>query len=69
MVSIALPGTAAPNVNESLIHMAQVSSYYACAQDGYLKHPHPTNIEGDMRWEGVGFWVILELGDIGHVIS
>jgi hypothetical protein len=69
MVSDPSSGTTAPKMNKSFVHMAHVSCDRACAQDGYLKHPHPTNIDGDMRWEGVGFWVILELGDIGHVIS
>jgi hypothetical protein len=51
MVFGASPGTAAPKMNESLIHMAHVAFDRACAQDGYLKHPHPTIIDGDMRWD------------------
>ncbi len=51
MVSDASPGTAAPKMNESFDHMAHVSSDGACAQDGYLKHPCPTIIDGDMRWD------------------
>jgi hypothetical protein len=50
-VSNASPGTAAPNMKESFVHMAHVSFDHACAQDGYLKHPHPTIIDGDMRWD------------------
>jgi hypothetical protein len=61
MVSDASPGTAAPKINKSFIHMALVSSDHACAQDGYLKRPHPTIIDGDMRWDngwfGDGFGV------------
>jgi hypothetical protein len=51
MVSDASPGTATPKINESFVHMAHVSSNRACAQDGYLKGPHPTNIDRDMSWD------------------
>jgi hypothetical protein len=61
MVSDASPGTAAPKMNKSFVHMAHVSSDCACAQDGYLKCPHLTIIDGDMRWDSGwvlgGFWV------------
>ncbi len=61
MVSDASPGTTATKMNKSFVHMAHVSSYRACAQDGYLKRPHPTIIDGDMRWDRDwflgGFWV------------
>jgi hypothetical protein len=50
MVSYASPDTAATKMNKSFVHMAHVSSNHACAQDGYLKCPHPTIIDGDMRW-------------------
>jgi hypothetical protein len=50
MVSNASPDTTTPKMNESFVHMAYVSSNCACAQDGYLKCPHPTIIDGDMRW-------------------
>jgi hypothetical protein len=56
MVSDASPGTAAPKMNKSFVHMAHVSSDHACAQDGYLKCPHPTIIDGDMRWDSGWFW-------------
>ncbi len=69
MDSNASPGTTAPKMNESFVHMAHVSSDRACAQDGYLKPPHPTIIDGDMRWDSGFFWVVLGLGDIGHAIS
>ncbi len=49
MVSNASPGTATPKMNKYFVHMAHVSSDCACAQDGCLKHPHPTIIDGDMR--------------------
>jgi hypothetical protein len=51
IVSDASPGTAAPKMNESFVHMVHVSSDRACAQDGYVKCPHPTIIDGDMRWD------------------
>ncbi len=51
MVSDASPGIATPKMNESFIHVAHVSSNRACTQDGYLKRPHPTIIDGDMRWD------------------
>jgi hypothetical protein len=50
MVSDASPGTAAPKMNEHFIHMAHMSSNRACAQDSYLKHPHPIIIDRNMRW-------------------
>ncbi len=63
-VSDASPGTAAPKMNESFVHMAHVSSDSACAQDGYLKCPHPTIIDGDMRWDSG--WFLGGLGVGGH---
>jgi hypothetical protein len=65
MVSDASLGTATSKMNNSLIHMAHASSNRACAQDGYLKCPHPTIIDSDrdIRWDSVvDFWV-LGLGD------
>ena len=62
MVSDASPGTAVPKMNESFVHMAHVSSDCACAQDGYLKRPHPTIIEGDMRWDSGWFLVGFGVG-------
>jgi hypothetical protein len=47
----ASPGTAAPKMNKSFVHMAHVSSNHAFAQDGYLKCTHLTIIDGDMRWD------------------
>jgi hypothetical protein len=64
IVSAASPGTAAPKMNESFIHMARVSSDPACAQDGYLKHPHLTIIDGDMSWDSG--WVLGGFGVGGH---
>jgi hypothetical protein len=64
MVSDASPGTAAPKINKSFVHMAHVSSDCACAQDGYLKRPHPTIIDGDMRWDSG--WFLGGFGVGGH---
>jgi hypothetical protein len=51
MVLDASPGVAAPKMNKYFVYMAHVSSNRACAQDGYLKCPHPIIIDGDMRWD------------------
>ncbi len=70
MVSDALPGTANPKMNHSFIHMVRASSYHACAQDEYLKRPHLTIIDRDMRLDkGWVFLLVLELADIQHAIS
>ncbi len=69
MVSDASPGIAAPKMNKSFVHMAHVSSYSACAQDGYLKCPHPTIFDRDMRWDSGQFLGGLGVGDIGNAIS
>jgi hypothetical protein len=64
MVSNASPGTAAPKMNKSFVYMAHVFSDRACAQDGYLKRPHPTIIDGDMRWDSG--WFLGGFGVEGH---
>ncbi len=64
MVSDASPGTAAPKMNQSFIHMAHVSFDRACAQEGYLKRPHPTIIDEDMRRDSG--WVLGSFGVGGH---
>ena len=66
MVSDASPGTTTPKMNKSFIHMDHVSSDQACAQDGYLKHPHPTIIDKDMRWDSG--WFLGVFGVVGHPI-
>jgi hypothetical protein len=62
MVSEASPGTANPKTNKSFIHMAHASSDRAHAQDGYLKHPHPTIIDGDMRFDSGQFLSGFDVG-------
>jgi hypothetical protein len=69
MVSDASPGTTAPKMNESFVHMAYVSSNRACAQDGYLKRPHPTIIDGDMRWDSGWFLGGFGVGGVNIPIS
>jgi hypothetical protein len=64
MVSDASPGTPVPKMNKSFVHMAHVSSDCACAQDGYLKRPHPTIIDGDMKWDSG--WFLGGFGVGGH---
>ncbi len=64
MVSDASPATATPKMNKSFVHMAHVSSNCACAQDGYLKHPHPTIIGVNMRWDSG--WFLGGFGVGGH---
>ncbi len=57
MISDASSDTTSPKMNESFVHMTHVSSDCACAQDGCMKRPHPTIIDGDRRWDsGWFFW-------------
>jgi hypothetical protein len=60
----ASPGTPAPEMNKSFVHMALCLSDCACAQDGYLERPHSTIIDGDMRWDSGWFWGGFGVG--GH---
>jgi hypothetical protein len=64
MVFDASLGTVAPKMNESFVHMAHVSFNHVCTQDGYLKRPHPTIIDGDMRWDSGWFLGVFWVG--GH---
>jgi hypothetical protein len=64
MVFNASPGSAKPKMNESFVHMAYASSDHACAWDGYFKCPHPTVIDGDMRWDSNWF-----LGGVGGLLT
>ncbi len=52
-------------MNEYFVHMAHMSYDRACAQDGYLKCPYPTIIDGDMRWDSV--WFLVGYGVGGHL--
>jgi hypothetical protein len=48
MASAASPRAANPKMVESPASMAHASSSYACAEDGYFKHPHTASIDGDI---------------------
>ena len=65
MVSDASPGTTDPKMNEPFVHTAHTSFERARAQDGYFKHPHPTIIDGDMRWDSG--WFLGDFGVVGHL--
>jgi hypothetical protein len=62
MVSDASPRPTNCNINKSSVIVVQTPSFYACAEVTYLKHPHPTIIDEDMRpdsgWFLSGFWVV-----------
>jgi hypothetical protein len=64
MVSDASPGTTTPKINKYFVHLADVSFNRACAQDGYLKCPHPTIIDEDMKWDSG--WFLGGFGVGGH---
>jgi hypothetical protein len=65
MVPDASPSTAAQKMNKYFVHMAQM--YYDCArtQDVYLKRPHPTIFDGDIRWDSG--WFLVGFGVGGHL--
>jgi hypothetical protein len=65
MVLDASSSTAAPKMNEYFVHMAHVSYDRACAQDVYLKSPHPTIFGKDIRWDSV--WFLVGFGVGGHL--
>ena len=50
---------------ESPASMAHASYSYACAEDGYFKHPHTASIDGDIRLDSGCFFVGFEVG--GHL--
>ncbi len=61
MASVASPRADDPKIMESPASMAHASSSYACAEDGYFKHPDTMSIDGDIwlesGWVFVGFGV------------
>jgi hypothetical protein len=65
MISDASPSTATPKMIEYFVHMAHMSYDHACTQDGYLKRPHLTIIDGDMRWDSG--WLLVGFGVGGHL--
>ncbi len=64
MESDASPRPTDPKMNKSFV-LAQTSSSHSCAQDGYFKHPYPTNIDGDM-WLDSG-WFLGGFVVVGHL--
>ena len=58
MASDASPRPTDCNMNKSSVIVVQTLSYYACAEVAYLKRPHPTIIDEDMRWDSGWFWVV-----------
>ncbi len=65
MVSDTSPGIADPKMKESFVYTAQTSWEQQYAQDGYLKCPHPTIIDGDM-WSNSG-WFLGGFGVVRHL--
>jgi hypothetical protein len=64
MASAASPRAANPKMVVSPASMAHVPSSYACAEDGYFKHPHTLSIDGDI-WLDSG-WFFVGFGVGGH---
>ncbi len=52
-------------MNGYFVYTAHMSYDRACAQDGYLKHPHPAIFDGDLRWDSGWFLVGFRVG--GHL--
>ena len=50
---------------ESPASMVHASSSYACAEDGYFKHPDTMSIDGDIRLDSGLFFVGFGVG--GHL--
>ncbi len=64
MAFAASPRAANPKMVESPASMAHASSSYACAEDGYFKHPIPQVLLEIFGWTVVGFLLVLELADV-----
>ncbi len=62
MMSAASPRSADPKMVESPASMAHVPYSYACAEDGYFKHPHTGSIDGDIWWDSCWVFVGFEVG-------
>ena len=65
MASAASPRADDPKMMESPASMAHASSSYACAEDGSIKRPHMTSIDGDKRSDSGWFFVGFGVG--GHL--
>jgi hypothetical protein len=66
MASDASPSPTDCNMNKLSNIVVQTLSYYACMEVAYLKCPHPTIIDEDMRWDNG--WFLGGFGVVGHPI-
>jgi hypothetical protein len=66
MASDASPRPTDCNMNKSPVIVVQTPSYYACTEVAYLKRPHRTIIDEDMRWDSG--WFLGGFGVVGHPI-
>jgi hypothetical protein len=69
MVSHASPGTAAPKMNKSLVHMAHCLPTMHAHRMGTWNIPIQPLLMEILGGAVVGFGMVLELGDIGQAIS
>jgi hypothetical protein len=69
MTSAASPRVDDLKMMESPASMVHASSSYACAEDGYFKHPDTMSIDGDIRSDSGWFVWVLKLADVWHAIS
>ncbi len=65
MASAPSPRADNPKMMESPASMAHASSSYACAEDGYFKHPDTMSIDRDIRLDSGWFFVGFGVG--GHL--
>jgi hypothetical protein len=63
MATTASPRVADPKMVESPASMVHASSSYACAEDGYFKHPHMASIDGDIWLDSGWFFVGFGVGE------
>ena len=62
MKATASPRAANPKMVKSPASMTQVSSSFACTEDGYFKHSHTTSFGGDKRSDSGCFFVGFGVG-------
>jgi len=60
MASAASPRADNPKMVELPASMAHASSSYACAENGYFKHPHIRVLIEIRGWTVVGFLSVFE---------
>ncbi len=61
MASEATPSATNPKMAELCNQTAQLSAHHTYTEDGYFKHPHTSNIDGD-KWLDIG-WFFLVVGN------